>query len=120
MSNTEKTEANTGHHADERPKRRLFSRDRKLAILDEIDENPDNLGLILRREGLYSSQLYTWRLWRKKLGNPKSEKENIMNEMARLKRENARLSAKLDRAEKIIDIQKKTSELLNLPLPPEI
>ena len=120
MNNPENVEENGQHHADEKPKRRVFVREKKLAILDEIDEKPDELGLILRREGLYSSQLYQWRLWRKIMGKPKSEKDNMTNEVARLRRETLRLTAKLERAERIIEIQKKTSEFLNLPALPEI
>lgn len=120
MSKTEITENNGQYHIDEKPKRRVFLRDKKLAILDEIDRTPDQLGLILRREGLYSSQLYQWRLWRKNMGNPKSEKGDMANELARVRRENLRLAAKLERAERIIEIQKKTSEFLNLPPLPAI
>jgi len=115
MNIRENEQQSKPHHADKRPKRRIFSRDKKLAILDEIDKKPDELGLILRREGLYSSQLYQWRLWRKSVGNTKPEKETMKDEMARIKRENSRLTAKLERAERIIEIQKKTSEFLNLP-----
>jgi len=119
MSIPEKVESREQHHADQKPKRRVFLREKKLDLLDEIDRNPDDLGLILRREGLYSSQLYQWRLWRKNMGKPKCEKAKQANEMARVKRENARLKAKLERAERIIEIQKKTSELLNLPPLPD-
>jgi len=46
-------------------KRRVFSAAYKRRILGEVDRaRPGEIGLILRREGLYSSQLATWRKWR--------------------------------------------------------
>ena len=98
-------------------KRRRHSTDYKLKILDEIDANPGKAGLILRREGLYSSYLTKWRQWKDEESmqkKPTSENKQMHNDMAKLKRENARLTLQLQKAEGIIDLQKKASELLTL------
>ena len=52
----------------EKPKRRRFSAEYKLRILEEADRctKPGELGLLLRREGLYSSHLAEWRRWRRR------------------------------------------------------
>ena len=105
-------------------KRRTFSAEYKLGILDEATRcrKPSERGALLRREGLYSSHLTHWRrelrdgalngLQPKKRG-PKSDPLAVEN--AQLKREVVRLQAKLERAETIIDVQKKLSQLLGLP-----
>jgi transposase len=109
-------------------KRRTFSAEYKLRILDEAAActRPGERGAMLRREGLYSSHLTHWRrelregaragLKPKKRG-PKAEP--LAAENAALRRENARLQAKLERAETIIAVQKKLSDLLGLPTPNE-
>ena len=108
-----------------RPTRRRFTAEYKLRILQEAERcAPGALGALLRREGLYSSHLTTWRKQReagsllalaaKKRGpkaNPQAEA------LARLQRENAKLQAKLARADLIIEAQKKLLVLLNLPIP---
>ncbi len=99
-------------------KRRTHSAEYKLRILDEIENNPGKIGIILRREGLYSSYLRKWRDWRDKMNKPKPPKSSLNkqlhNEVAKLQRENKRLELKLQKAEGLIDLQKKTSEMLNL------
>ena len=98
-------------------KRRSHSAEYKLRILAEIEANPGRTGIILRREGLYSSYLRKWRQWREGMSTtkkPTSANKQMHNEMAKLKRENARLKLKLQKAEGIIDLQKKASELLRL------
>lgn len=97
--------------------RRRFSDHYKLKLLTEIDDSPGMSGVILRREGLYSSNLFRWRQWRDKMGTqqkPVSTNKRMHNEMAKLQRENARLKMKLQKAEGLIELQKKTSELLNM------
>ncbi len=97
--------------------RRRFSDEYKLRILSEIEENPGTAGVILRREGLYSSNLSRWRHWRDRMGTekkPVSDNKRMHNEMAKLQRENARLTMKLKKAEGLIELQKKTSELLSM------
>jgi transposase-like protein len=109
-------------------KRRTFPPEYKLRILDEAAQctQPGERGALLRREGLYSSHLTHWRrelregalngLKPKKRG-PKRDPLAVEN--AQLKREIARLEAKLERAETIIEVQKKLSQLLGLPTPSE-
>ncbi len=105
-------------------KRRTFPSEYKLRILDEAAQcrKPGERGALLRREGLYSSHLTHWRrelregaltgLTPKKRG-PKSDPRAVEN--TQLRREMARLQAKLERAETIIEVQKKLSQLLGLP-----
>ena len=98
-------------------KRRQHSAKYKLKILAEIDATPGKTGLILRREGLYSSYLAKWRQWRDEVSmqkKPTSENKQMHNEMAKLKRENVRLTLELQKAEGILELQKKASELLAL------
>ena len=111
----------------EHPTRRRFTADYKRAILAEADANLDSVGKILRREGLYSSHLTTWRKLRdkgqlaalepKRRGPkpPADRPTQLVN--AKLKRENARLNKKLRKAELIIDLQKKVSQILGVTLP---
>lgn len=112
----------------EKPVRRRFSAEYKLRILEEADgcTEQGQLGELLRREGLYSSLLSTWRRQRdegvlaglapKRRGRKAKPKNPLAEENARLQRENRRLTEKLRQAELIIDVQKKVSEMLNIPL----
>ncbi len=107
-----------------RAKRRRFSAEYKLRILEEVDgcTQRGQIGALLRREGLYSSHLSTWRQQRilgqleglspKKRG--RKPQDPAVEEAARLRRENERLRARLEQAEMIIDVQKKLSQLLGL------
>ena len=111
------------------PVRRRFTADYKRRILAEVDAASDSggVGRILRREGLYSSHLVSWRKARdkgeraalepRKRGPKPSPKNPMQAEYAKLKRENARLNKKLRRAELIIDFQKKVAEILGIALP---
>jgi transposase-like protein len=109
-----------------RPKRRRFTASYKLRILEEADTCAESgqVGALLRREGLYYSNLRTWRRQRDRgqlVGlSPKKrgpKEDPVAKENARLKREVDQLKAKLDKAETIIDVQKKLSKLLGLSLP---
>ena len=98
-------------------KRRKFSDTYKLKILDEIDRNPRESGVIIRREGLYSSSLTNWRKWRdgmSEMKKPTSPNKKMHNDLAKLERENTRLKLKLKKAEILIEFQKKASEMLTL------
>ena len=105
-------------------KRRKFSAKYKLRILEEADSCTEagQVGALLRREGLYSSHLTTWRRQRdegvlKGLSPQKrgrKRKDELEREVARLQRENERLQASLEQAETIIEVQKKLSRLLGL------
>lgn len=112
-----------------KPKRRVFTAEYKAKILAEAaaaSKAPGAVGALLRREGLYSSHLASWRqqarrgtlkaLGRKR--GPKQKRSPEADELARLQRENERLRKKLDHAEKVIDVQKKLSEILGVTLDP--
>ena len=114
----------------EKPVRRRFAAEYKLRILQEADRctASGQLGSLLRREGLYSSIMSTWRQQRdegtlvgltpKRRGRKANPDAPLIAENLRLTRETQRLAAKLRQAETIIDIQKKLSEILGIPLPP--
>lgn len=106
--------------------RRKFTAEYKLRILREADAcAPGEVGALLRREGLYSSHLTTWRRQReagelealapKKRGRKASEPDPSAKRIAELERENRRLQQKLRQAEKIIEVQKKVAEILGIP-----
>jgi transposase-like protein len=109
----------------EQAKRRRFTAEYKLRILREADacKGDGDLGALLRREGLYSSSLASWRRQRDEIAKvglkacrrgPKSKA--VDPRVKRLERENARLRRRLEEAETIIDFQKKLSKLLGIPL----
>jgi transposase-like protein len=110
-------------------KRRTFTAEYKQRILTEADAavaRPGAIGALLRREGLYSSHLVTWRRERQagilqgltphKRG-PKSKRSPQEEEIQKLRRENQRLAEELRKAEIVIDVQKKVGALLGWPLP---
>lgn len=110
-------------------KRRTFTATYKLWVLEEAEkcrEQPGGIGALLRREGLYSSHLTTWRRQREagqlagltpQKRGPKSKPE--AEEVSRLRRENSRLTRQLEKAELIIEAQKKLSEILGITLEQE-
>jgi len=104
----------------QRAKRRFFTTGYKLRILNAADGcKQGEIGALLRREGLYSSNLSTWRRQRERgeLGQKKRGRPGIdpkVKEVARLRAQNARLAVKLEQAETIIEVQKKLSVLLGL------
>jgi transposase-like protein len=105
-------------------KRRNFSAEYKRRILEEANNctEPGQIGALLRREGLYSSHLSTWRRQRERGAleglSPKKRgrkrKDELEREVAKLQRENEQLQARLEQAEGIIEVQKKLSQLLGL------
>jgi transposase-like protein len=112
----------------EKPKRRQFTAEYKRAIVAQAEACRDDgaIGALLRREGLYSSHLTTWRRQREQgelqaLAPKKRGRKSTVNPLAeetqRLRKENARLSRRLEQAELIIDVQKKVSALLGISLP---
>ena len=112
-----------------RPKaqRRQFTAEYKKRLLDEADActTPSQRGALVRREGLYSSHLTTWRRQRahgildglapKKRG---VKPDPLALENAQLRCEIKHLEQQLQRAETIIEVQKKVSQLLSLPTEP--
>jgi len=104
--------------------RRHFTAEYKRRILQEADACTQHgeIGALLRREGLYSSHLNTWRRQRARgelQGLTPAKRGRKADpqaaEIVRLQRETERLTAQLARAELIIDVQKKVSRLLGLP-----
>ncbi len=105
----------------ERGTRRRFSTEYKLRILREADacRGDGDIGSLLRREGLYSSHLVNWRKQRD--GGLSTRKRGrkanpSLKRIKELERENARLRKRLKRTDLLLDIQKKASELLGIPL----
>jgi transposase len=102
-------------------KRKRFTAAEKLRILREVEacRGSGEIGALMRREGIYSSYLTTWRKQRE-LGEldglsphkrgPKPNPEAI--ELAKLRREHERLQERMRRAELIIDVQKKVARML--------
>ena len=112
----------------DRPRRRTFTAQDKLRILAEADRAagvPGGIGAIVRREGLYSSALTDWRRHRAagafealspaRRGPKTAEPNPLAAELALSRRDNLRLKQRLERAEAIIEIQKKVAVLLGLP-----
>lgn len=136
----EKTNANRGNEGfilaiaqpnpevQDKPTRRRFTAEYKLRILTLADActEPGSLGALLRREGLYASNLNTWRQQRergvlsaltpKKRGRKESVRDPLIVENEKLRKENERLTNRLRQAEIIIDVQKKVSQILGIPL----
>lgn len=111
-----------------KPTRRKFSAKQKLKILKEIDECGRNgeVGALLRRYGLFSSTVSGWRRQRergeleglhgKKVGRPSIPKDPRDKIIHDLEKENRKLKRNLDKAEVVIDIQKKVATLLGIHL----
>lgn len=110
----------------EKPKRRTFTAEYKARIVEEADActQSGEIGALLRQEGLYSSHLVDWRreyrtgamegLVKRRRG-PKG-KDPLVKEKEALQRKVAQLEHRLWQAERIIEVQKKVSELLGIPL----
>lgn len=109
--------------------RRRFTAAYKRHILAEADQcGSGGIAALLRREGLYSSHLTTWRKLRatgeiaglqpRKRGKKPVPRNPLAGEMQRLTRENQRLEKRLKQAETIIDVQKKLCDILGLTVPP--
>jgi transposase len=106
-------------------KRKRFTAAEKLRILREVEacRGTGEIGALLRREGIYSSYLTTWRKQREsreldglapRKRGPKPNPEAI--ELAKLRREHERLKERMRQAELIIDVQKKVARMLGATL----
>jgi transposase len=106
--------------------RRRFSATYKRRILQEVEGcGPGGIAALLRREGLYSSHLTTWKHQRqsgevaglepRKRGRKAIVRNPLTGENEKLRRDNDRLQKRLHQAETIIGVQKKLCELLGLP-----
>lgn len=110
---------------DAKPRRRTFSAEYKRRILREADAAKERgeLGALLRREGLYSSLLTTWRREREAATQaafsqprgPKPKRNPLAAEVERLERRNRRLEEELRKAQIVIEVQKKVARLLRQP-----
>ena len=104
-------------------RKRRHSEAYKLHILEEADAyKRSELGALLRREGLYHSTIIKWRTWRDTMADkgftPEKDKKAVLNELARLQRENKRLKLHLERRDAMLDLQKKAFQILDL-MPPD-
>jgi transposase len=108
--------------------RRRFTADYKLKVIGEADkcQRPGEIGALLRREGLYWSNLSNWRKQRasgelagltaKQRGPGRREKNPLAERVKELERENGRLQRRADLAEGIVELQKKVSAILGIGL----
>jgi transposase len=124
----EEKSKNANPEVPEKASRRRFDATYRLKIVEEADRctEPGQIGELLRREGLYSSQLATWRKQRdegalgglhgKRRGRKPRRKDLRDQELERLRKENGQLQKRLRQAETIIDVQKKVSEILGMSL----
>ena len=112
----------------EKAQRRQFPAEYKLRILAEVERatQPGEIGEILRREGLYSSHLITWRrqhdegalsgLEPKKRGRKAKEVHPLARKLAEAEAKNRKLEKRLREAQIIIEFQKKVADVLGIPL----
>ena len=111
-----------------KPKRRQFTAEYRLRILEEADRctKPGEVGQLLRREGLYSSHLTVWRKSRrngalrglasKKRGAKPKPRNPLEPKVRQLEAEVARLEGELRKAHTILDVQEKVAGLLGFSL----
>jgi transposase-like protein len=109
--------------------RQRFTAEYKRRILREAAActKPGEIGALLRREGLYTSHLSAWRqakergelagLAPKKRGPQARRPDQRDKRIAELERNNRRLTARVERAEALLEVQKTVSELLGIELP---
>jgi transposase len=116
----------------EKARRRAFTVEYKRKIVKEAEscKGPGEIGALLRREGLFSSHLTTWRQARdrgelapgaatKKRGPKAAPVDPRDKKIAELERQNAKLTTRAERAEAIAEIQKKLAALFGRPFPSE-
>jgi len=108
--------------------RRRFTAEYKQKVLREVDdcERPGEIGALLRREGLYWSNLTHWRRQResgelagltaKRRGPQRRERNPLAERVRELERDNTRLKWRAERAEGLVELQKKVSEILGIEL----
>lgn len=112
----------------DRPRRRRFSKEYRLRILEEVERSSERgeVAAILRREGLYSSHLSTWRRQLREEGEaglepkargPKPKQDGRDRRIERLEREKAKLERELRVARKLMDLAGKAHEILGVALP---
>ena len=111
-------------------KRRRFTAEEKRRVLQAAAActQRGELGALLRREGLYSSHLMKWReqaergqiagLTPRRRGPEPKVVDARDQQLAEQQRLIAKLTRRVQRAEAIIDVQKKLSQVLGIALPP--
>ena len=110
-----------------KPTRRRYTAEYKLKVLREAEalSGRGEIGALLRREGLYSSNLTQWRKQRergeleglsRKRGPLAKGKNSLADKVKVLERENMRLKGRAERAEGLVELQKKVSEILGIEL----
>jgi transposase len=121
--------AATETEVSSKARRRFFTAEYKRQVLKEADacEKQGEIAALLRREGLYSSHLTAWRRLRKagelsglaaKKRGPKARPADERDrKIVELEREVARLTARAEKAEIIVEVQKKLGELLGIKMP---
>lgn len=105
--------------------RRRFTAEYKGRILEAVENcKAGEIGALLRREGLYSSHVATWKgqrergeLGGKKRGRKARPVDARDREIAELKKQLARQAARAEKAEAIVDIQKKLGQLFGVQMP---
>lgn len=130
MSNVMPLRTETGEvEVSTKAKRRRFTAEYKIRILKEAATSTERgaLGALLRREGLYSSHLSEWRiaiergelaaLTPKRRGPPPKVVDPRDKQIAEQERQIARLTKRAERAEALVELQKKVSEILGIALP---
>ena len=113
-------------YVSEKPQRRKYTADYKRRIIEEADRctKPGEVGALCRREGIYDSHLRRWRLERERGGfselEPKKRgrrpSDGRDRRIVELERQVAQLEKRAERAEAIVEVQKKVSELLGIKL----
>lgn len=103
-------------------RRRKFTAKQKLRLLREFDAADTSArGALLRREGLYTSHISQWRKISQlqNLGAQRGRKPmpDEQREIERLRRENEKLTARLQKAEQVIAVQKNVYTLLRSLVP---
>ena len=111
-----------------KPKRRKFSAAYRLRILEEVErcQGSGEIGRLLRREGLYSSHLASWRKARregslaalspKKRGAKPKARNPLEPKVRQLEAKVTRLEAELEKAHTILEVQGKVAGLLGFSL----
>lgn len=102
----------------------FYAKDKLRILLEANAASPDQLGALLRREGIFSSHLDSWRIERdkgllgasqKKLGR-KPTNDPKDKRIEQLERELAQAQHRAERAEALVELQKKIAEILKIPL----
>ena len=129
MEKQEKEFAAKSRETLEKPERRNFTAKYKRDILVQADacREPGDIGALLRREGLYASHLSTWRRQReageidgltpKKRGKKPQPRDGRDQKIHSLEAEIAKLRSRAEKAELLVSLQKKVSEILGIALP---